>query len=78
MNQITYVIARSEASYRIFIKRTGLSAFDYLYLYDVKAIHNAKSGTVFIILKDCEKSVLGKQAQRILRYRLDLVRLREW
>lgn len=73
-----YVVARSPASFRMFIKRNSLDANNFRYLIDSKEIHRIKSGSLFVFLEGCEKRTDYKAIRDTVKLRTDLVRLKEW
>jgi len=73
-----YVIARSEASYRMFMRRNELDEYDFRMLENYSQIHGIRSGTLLIFINGCKTRKDYSKIRDTVRLRTDLVRLKEW
>lgn len=79
-----YIVARSSASYRIFLKKNNAAPFDFPIVTSKMQVHTATSGTIFIFLMDYwrtstgQHGIKGTEVNRLLRLRPDLIRVRDW
>ena len=74
----TYIVARSETSYRMFIKRNMLDPFAFVFLSGVQQVHETDSGTVFIFIDGSTKRKDYRAIADTIHLRTDLVRTKEF
>ncbi len=77
-NKRLYVLACSRASYKVFLTTTGLNKEECKLLKTNEAVHAIKAGSIVIFLSGNYDNVDNRPLAKLIRFRKDIIKLRDF